>query len=289
MVVSVSRADGTARWQSVQWQGEAAWASTAGSVQAVVSEARARLVYLGAADGSLNLLNAPSPQPPAGQNQGGHRFWLGPQYRWVWPPLKEWEFSAAAKVTARSDGTLVLEQPHHDTKYPALTREYAWLGSRLRCTVRWRSNGLPVFGLHVIPVNAPVQITARLLKWEEVPQGMVPARMVDVPAPLQLPDPAISLANDTATIRSGIKRLKLGFIPQILQIERAQGWKLAVGPGPYEGLAVGSADQGYLSQIWVGDAKDELAELEQLSPYLIGDASGLCASSIEVEAVPPSR
>ena len=91
-------------WEKSTWQGEPAWASIHGPVRAIVSEARARLIYLGAADGSYNLLNAPTPRPAEGQNQGGHRFWLGPQYRWVWPPLKEWEFSAAAQVSTRADG-----------------------------------------------------------------------------------------------------------------------------------------------------------------------------------------
>ena len=276
-------------WEKSLWQGETAWVSVQGNVRAAISTARARLIYLGAADGSYNLLNAPAPRPADGQNQGGHRFWLGPQYRWTWPPLKEWEFSAADQVTARADGTLVMAQPQLDKSYPALTREYAWEGARLRCTVRWPSDGRPYFGLHVIPVDAPMEIRTKLVKWDEAPLGLVNARMVDPVPAFALPHPSVGVAGDTATIRSGIHVAKLGFAPQALTIARPQGWTLSVAPGPYEGVALGAADQGYLSQVWVGNAEHNLAELEQLSPYLIGDASGHCASTIYIEATPPTR
>src|ERR1035437_6924009 len=55
-------------WEKTVWQGESAWASTQSNVQAVISEARSRLMYLGAVDGSFNLLNAPSPQVHPSQN-----------------------------------------------------------------------------------------------------------------------------------------------------------------------------------------------------------------------------
>ena len=276
-------------WEKSTWQGEPAWASIHGPVRAIVSEARARLIYLGAADGSYNLLNAPAPRPAEGQNQGGHRFWLGPQYRWVWPPLKEWEFSAAAQVSTRADGTLVVSQPQLDKNYPALTREYAWEGDRLRCTVRWQSDGRPYFGLHVIPVDAPMEIQTKLVKWDETPHGIVNARMVEPVPAFELPHPAIAVDGDTATLRSGIQNAKLGFAPQSLTIARPHGWTLSVAPGPYEGVPLGSADQGYLSQVWVGDSTQNLAELEQLTPYLVGDADGHCASSLYLRATAPAR
>lgn len=280
-------------WEKAEWHGEPAWRSAQGAVAAIVSETRARLVYLGAADGSQNLLNAPVPHPqPTAQNpspnQGGHRFWLGPQHRWVWPPLPEWEHAPAAGVSG--DGpVLTVRMPHLNRDYPAIVREYAWEGARLRCTARWPDDGRPYFGLHVVPIDAPATISARLVKWDEVPAGLVVARMIDPEPPFQPPHPSVTLSDDRATLVSRVRRFKAGFAPQVLTVDRVGGWRLSVHPGPHEGVALGSADQGYLSQVWVGGPDDDLAELEQLSPYLRGDARGQCASTIYIEALPPPR
>lgn len=279
-------------WEKTTWRGETAWSSTQGAVRAVVTEIRCRLIYIGSLDGTVNLINAPYPQKlPDGENhwpnQGGHRFWLGPQSRWKWPPLPEWEYSVAAGVT--TDGAvLTLHERHEDLSYPAITREYAWEGGRLRCTARWTDDGRPYFGLHVVPVDVPLSVTARLEKRAGVPAGAVLAQMINPEPPLTLPHPSITVEGDGATVRSGIKVVKLGFVPQALTITRPPGWKLSVLPGPNEGVALDVADQGYLSQVWVGGPSEhELAELEQLSPYLRGDAKGSCASSIFIEVTPP--
>ena len=279
-------------WEKTTWRGESAWSSAQGAVRAVVTEVRCRLIYLGSVDGTVNLINAPYPQTlPDGKghwpNQGGHRFWLGPQSHWKWPPLAEWEYSAAAGVT--TDGpVLILQERHDDPAYPAITREYAWEGARLRCTARWTDNGRAYFGLHVVPVDAPLVVTVRLEKKPGVPAGAVLAQMVNPEPLLTLPHPSVTVEGDSATVRSGIKVAKLGFVPQALTITRPSGWKLSVLPGPHEGVALDLPDQGYLSQIWVGGPSEhELAELEQLSPYLRGDAKGRCASSIFIEVTPP--
>jgi hypothetical protein len=90
------------------------------------------------------------------------------------------------------------------------------------------------------------------------------------------------------TVASGIDTGKFGFAPQALTIVRPRGWTLSVEPGPYEGVALGSPDQGYLSQVWIGAAKFDLAELEQLTPYLKGDSRGRCGSTMYIEAMPPA-
>ncbi|HOG94554.1 MAG TPA: hypothetical protein PLE80_13355 [Opitutaceae bacterium] len=41
--------------------------------------------------------------------------------------------------------------------------------------------------------------------------------------------------------------------------------------------------------MWVGDSTQNLAELEQLTPYLVGDADGHCASSLYLRATAPAR
>jgi hypothetical protein len=258
----------------------------------VVTEARSRLIYMGSMDGALNLLNAPYPQARAtdkdpSPNQGGHRFWLGPQRRWKWPPLSEWEYSPAAE--ARAEGSvLILVEFRRDLSYPEVAREYAWEGGRLRCTARWRDDGRPYFGMHVVPVDTPISVTARLAAWDEVPSGAVAAQMVSPEPELELPQPSIAVDGTTATVRSGIKVAKVGFAPQALTVSRPRGWTLSVQPGPFEGVALGAPDKGYLSQVWVGSSKDSLAELEQLTPYLRGDANGRCASTIFIEATAPS-
>lgn len=283
----------TANWEKTVWLGETAWVSSKNNVRAVVTEARSRLIYLGAADGSHNLLNATWPQVLPGKdnpwpNQGGHRFWLGPQHRWVWPPPADWEHSSVQAATAK-DGVLILQHTHDNKAYPALTREYSWEAQRLRCTVRWEDNGQAYFGLHVVAVNTPFVIAAGLKKTADVPAGFVAARTIDPAKPIQLPHPSISLNGDTASVRSDCKNVKLGFAPQALTIDRPQGWKLAVHPGPSSVATDEVPDQGYFSQIWVGDKTHDFAELEQLTPVLKGDASGRCSSTIYIEAIPPLR
>jgi len=278
-------------WEKTTWRGETAWSSTQGAVRAVVTVIRCRLIYIGSSDGTVNLINAPYPQTlPSGHdrwpNQGGHRFWLGPQSLWQWPPLTEWEYSAAAAVTTAGP-VLTLHERHDDPAYPAITREYAWEAGRLRCTASWRDDDRPYFGLHIVPVETPFSITARLERRAGVPAGAVLAQMIAPEPPLTLPHPAITIEGDRATVRSGLKVVKLGFVPQALTITRPLGWTLSVQPGPHQGVALADPDQGYMSQVWVGGSEHKLAELEQLSPHLRGDAKERCGSSIFIEATPP--
>ncbi len=279
-------------WEKSVWNDEPAWKSIHQGVCAIISESRSRLVYLGAIDGYTNLLNAPLPlvmpdrKNPA-PNLGGHRFWLGRQHQWVWPPPADWEHSAAESIVVRG-GVLVLTHPNTLKAHPAITREYSWEGRRLRCTARWRDDGKPRFGLHVVAVDAPATITARIRKTHAAPEGLVAARMVDPEGPIQLPHPSISIDGECATVRTGIKVAKLGFPSQPLVTGRAGGWRLCVAPGTSTVATSEAPDHGYLSQLWVGDASHDIAELEQITPVLKGDASGCCSSTIYIEALPPS-
>jgi hypothetical protein len=186
-------------------------------------------------------------------------------------------------------GVLTLQQAHSNTTYPALVRQYAWEGSSLRCTVRWKDDGHAYFGLHVVAVDAPFTIRAHLERTKNVPNGLVAARMVDIEPPINLPHPAITIDGDYAVVRSGIQRAKLGFPLQTLRIERAKGWSLSMLPGPSSVATSEVADLGYISQIWVGDKTADLAELEQLTPSLKADPSGFCSSTIYIEAKPPAQ
>lgn len=278
-------------WRKTTWHHEQAWASSQGAVLAVVSEARSRLIYLGAGDGSFNLLSAPVPAAtPQSEkdspNWGGHRFWLGPQKRWVWPPLTEWEHAAPASVRCEG-GVLILTHQQSDASYPVITREYAWEGSKLRCTAKWKDDGRPYFGMHVVAVNTPFQVTATRRVWSELPEGIVDVQMDAPRASGLLPNPAIQVKSDKVTLTAGLRVVKAGFPPQTLETSRPGGWKIAVSPGPNEGVPITSPDFGYLSQVWVGESHVDLAELEQLTPYLLGDAKGDCASTIYISATAP--
>ena len=113
------------------------------------------------------------------------------------------------------------------------------------------------------------------------------------PAPLELSGErldlqSISIDGECATVRTGIKVAKLGFPSQPLVTGRAGGWRLCVAPGTSTVATSEAPDHGYLSQLWVGDASHDIAELEQITPVLKGDASGCCSSTIYIEALPPS-
>jgi hypothetical protein len=182
-------------------------------------------------------------------------------------------------------GVLIVKHTRIDPAYPALSREYAWEGNRLRCTVRWADEGRPYFGMHVVAVDAPFAITARLEPCDAAPAGLVLARMVD-PAPgIELPHAVVSVDEGFATVRAGICEVKLGFTPQPLTIGRPEGWSLTMNPGPCGGTCLEMPDHGYLSQVWVGDDSSDFAEIEQLTPLLHGDASGSCFSTIFIEAL----
>jgi hypothetical protein len=273
-------------WEKFSWNGETAWTSVCENVRAIVSEERSRLVYLGSNDGLVNLLNAPQfrvlPDDPS-LNRGGHRFWLGPQHRWKWPPPADWEYAPAMSCSV-DHGVLMLHHVRMDSDYPALTREYAWEGRRLRCSVRWKDDGRPYFGMHVIAVDRPFTITARLESCDAAPAGLVIARMVDEVPAIQFPHPAISVSEGYATVRAGIRETKLGFVPQTLATGRPDGWSLSMHPGPSGGAGEEMPDHGYLSQVWVGDESSEFAEIEQLTSNLQGCTSEECFSTIYLEA-----
>jgi hypothetical protein len=273
-------------WKETTWHGERAWRSESGAVVAIVSERRSRLIHFGPAD-ALNLLSAPpvAAAPTEEQispNWGGHRFWLGPQSRWNWPPPTDWEFARAASVTSEQ-GVLRLAHPQTSTAYPAMVREYRWEADKLRCTVKWRGGDKPFYAMHVFAVNVPTSIRAKLYRWDRVPHGTV-GIVGDTPnAPTALPHPAASVVGDSLEIKSGIAVAKLGFFPQPLTISTG-GWSLTVHPGVHRGIAIESPDFGYLTQVWVGRESATFAELEQLSPYLLPDNDGWCESTVWVQA-----
>ena len=286
---SATPANGPASWISTQFIGAPAWEAQCGAVKAVVSEARARLLYFGSVDGSCNLLCCPenttssSPGQPT-SNWGGHRFWLGPQKRWVWPPLSDWEFSPAASVSS-SGGVLHLTHPSTASDYPTITREYAFEAGRLRCTASWKDDARLYYGMHVIAVDVPAAFTFKLSKSQERPAGLVSVLLDGYDTRSLGLHPAFREMNGLGELVSGTsEKAKVGVFPQPLQIRREGGWLLSLHPGPHAGAAVGCSDSGFLSQVWVGDTTCVFAEMEQISPFLAGDGMGQCSSTCYLEA-----
>lgn len=275
-------------WQKTTWNDEPAWVAKNGAQEAVVSETRSRVIYIGPVSGEQNLLSAPVPKaaPTAkisAPNWGGHRFWLGPQSRWGWPPNADWEFSAAQSVKVAGD-KLLLTEVHHDLRYPAIERTYAWEGERLRCTARWRAGDKPYYGMHVVAIDVPAEIEASLAAWEDVPFGLVGVRGDHPNAANPLPHPAVVVKDGRAAIKTGIAVGKFGFYPQTLSVKRGD-WTLLVHNGPIEGTPIESPDFGYVTQLWVGDARATFCELEQITPFLLPDAEGWCGSTIYLQAM----
>ncbi|HEU5080891.1 MAG TPA: hypothetical protein VFT72_16885 [Opitutaceae bacterium] len=276
-------------WEPTKWHDEPSWKSVRGQALAIVSESRGRLIYLGGIDGASNLLSAPAergellPGKPS-PNWGGHRFWLGPQSRWGWPPPADWEFSSAVSAEAEGD-RLILNEPRKNTAYPAIIREYAWQGNRLRCTARWKpgANSLPYYGMHVVPIEAPAVMNVGLVKSDDVPLGIVGIHGDKPDTAKVLPVASVTVDGDRATVTSGIVTSKLGFHPQMLQVKRGS-WTLFVHPGPTHGVMQLSPDHGYTSQIWVGEKRYDFCELEQITPFLNPGEDGWCGSTIYLEA-----
>lgn len=274
-------------WESTTWQDEPSWKTTHGETLVIVSEARSRVIYFGGLDQHSNLLSAPPSREPLvhgkpSPNWGGHRFWLGPQSRWGWPPPNDWEFSAATKAHVENE-KLILEESHEDSAYPKIQREYSWEGNRLSCSALWRPEGRPYYGMHIIPIEAPATIQVALYKWEHVPHGLVGIRGDNPNVTDPIPAPSVSVEGNRVTLITGKATAKLGFYPQTLEVKRGD-WTLLVHPGPNHGAVLESPDFGYLSQVWVGDAHYNFCELEQITAFLIAGEDGWCGTTIYFEA-----
>jgi hypothetical protein len=215
-------------------------------------------------------------------NWGGHRFWLGPQSRWIWPPVKEWEFSAAEAVTSEGP-VLRVKHARLNPAYPRVEREYSWSEDRLKCAVRWSGGEKPFYGMHVIAIDNPAEITARPYTWDHVPHGVVGVHGDTPNTQTPLPNAAVEVAGDRLRIRNGITTAKLGFPPQVLQVTRGD-WTLSVAPGEIQGTPIESPDFGYLSQVWVGPKQYTYSELEQLTPFMLPADDGWCGSTLYLQA-----
>lgn len=259
-----------AEWTPVLWHGENAWQSTSQGWVATVSQERSRLVAITRAGAQRNLLYE---APRDGISWGGHRCWLGPQSDWhpVWPPPRDWESSAAARVKA-SGPLLTVAHPHTDPQYPALTRTYEWRDGVLHCRLSWQ--GGRFYGIHVVQLPRDAVVTVRRDATPALPLGYAlvpiyrrPGTLTDVPIAR-----AVSrIDGDTITLRHADHTEKAAFFPQTI-LARIGKYRLQMERGEQSGFSSSSPDMGLLTQVFLGDRLNPFIEIEQLSPCAKGRA-----------------
>jgi len=251
-------------WQPVTWNGEPAWASSSGGWRAVVSVTRARLMHFGPAGGDVNLLLAPETR--ANPNRlGGHRLWLGPQASWsaFWPPPAAWEYREPVALT-QSNGVLRLTMPASDEGWPQLARTYHWAGDSLVCGAEFSGGTRPAQFVQIFQVPASVWVVVEAQPEPSIPSGYVrlgpfTARFAEPPQVIRTHTGHALVLKHTGAV------MKLGFRPQLLT-GRIGGFDLHVRRGGQTGRTVGEPDEGFHTQVYLSEAHEAFAELEQLSP-----------------------
>jgi hypothetical protein len=271
------------RWTEATWNGERAFAAISGTWKAVVSVDRGRLIYFGAASAERNLLFAPSTRDTA-DGWGGHRVWCGPQDRWPggWPPPEAWEHSAAA---AEADGSrLTLVMPESPDGWPRITREYFWDGGALHCRVRLTGGRRDAQIIQIVQVPASAAIDVRASRTAKAPRGYVQVHLGRKPSPrYDFPMPAqVTADGDSLKLKFTGTMEKLGFVSQPLRA-RIAGATLTVSRGASDGSPVGTPDDGYLTQVYLGTSRSALIELEQLSPLWRGGSEAVFEMMLKPE------
>jgi len=255
-------AEPAATWAPLTWNGEPAWASASQGWRAVVSIARGRLMHFGPDGTDLNLLLAPGSR--ANRNRlGGHRLWLGPQATWSknWPPPEAWEYREPETVT-QAAGVLRLAMPATGDDWPQLTRTYHWDGPALVCGAEFSGGTRPAQFVQILQVPATVRVAVASRPEPDFPAGYV--RLAPFAARFEEP-PAVTRTNHSLALRHTGAVVKLGFRPQALT-GRIGGFELRVSRGGQTGQTAGDPDEGFHTQVYLSEANEAFAELEQLSP-----------------------
>lgn len=265
--VAVGAAPADSDWAPATWNGERAYATTAGGWKAIVSIDRGRLIYLGAANADKNLLFAPA-RPDTPMGWGGHRVWCGPQELWPggWPPPEAWEHSAAKAV--RVEGShLVLTMPDSPDGWPNITREYFWNGGTLHCRVRLNGGKRDAQIIQILQVPATATVTVHVAPSAAAPVGYVQVHLGRHPSPrYEFPAaPQVTPDGDQLQLKFTGAMEKLGFMPQPLRAQ-IDGVRMTLARGAAEGNEASTPDDGYLTQVYFGTDRAALIELEQLSP-----------------------
>ena len=265
---------GALTWTIQPWKGEHAFVSSAGAWRAVVSTDRGRLIYFGPSAKEQNLLFAPETRNhPAGW--GGHRVWLGPQDRWQvgWPPPKAWEASHAA-VIAVEGGRLRLTMPDAGDGWPRVIREYSWQGESLHCRVEMKGGTRDAQIIQIVQVPPSAVVTTKAFPTESAPHGFVQVHLGRHPSPqanfASLPQVQPGAA-DLLELRFNGHSEKLAFRPQPL-VARIGAYELRLARVSAATGAKQEPDDGYFTQVYLGEGSSSLIELEQLSPLYAGGA-----------------
>ncbi|MEZ5275721.1 MAG: hypothetical protein R3F07_05025 [Opitutaceae bacterium] len=275
-------------WKETVWRGEAAHEARTEEWRAIVSSHRGRLVHFGPVEDGSNLLYE-SPEAaallPGGDfpEWGGHRFWLGPQKSWEWPPHPDWEYSPAAEVVVEGE-RLVVVMPRTDDHYPKLTREYFWSGDRLGCLVRWSVTDRPYYAMQIFAVPSSTRVEAEPVPTVDVPLGFVRVTWDFPERPAVLPPGAVAEPGGLLVLRPAGESVKLGFPPQKLR-GVSDRFILQVSPAATTGRVIHPPDAGFLSQVWVCSAGGAVVEIEQISPYLLPDGDE-ASSLVFLEGIP---
>ena len=258
----VRPAETAVTWTPLTWNGEPAWASASQGWRAIVSVTRGRLMHFGPDRSDLNLLLAPETR--ANRNRlGGHRLWLGPQAAWpsFWLPPAAWEYREPAALT-QSNGGLRLTMPATGDGWPQLTRTYHWDGPSLVCGAEFSGGTRPAQFVQILQVPPTVRVAVAARPEPGFPAGYV--RLGPLAARFDEP-PQVTHTPDSLALRHNGAVVKLGFRPQPLT-GRIGGFELRVSRGAQTGRTVGEPDEGFHTQVYLSEANEAFAELEQLSP-----------------------
>ena len=264
-----------AAWAATTWQGERAYELVTGDWRAIVSAERGRLVHFGPAEAGARNLMLETPTREDRMGWSGHRVWLGPQSLWGWPPPTAWEFSAAESVKA-SGNRLELLMPDAGDGYPRLTRIYEPAGARLACRIAVAAGGtraVQVMQILQTPPDTQVELrTAPSAKW---PRGYF--RVGGAVGPNMRPD--LPLPAGVEEVPGGVvvsiadKSDKLAFPPQTL-VARIGGYRLALECGESRGPEEAAPDDGFYTQVYIGEPQAPVVEIEQFSPQWRAGAAG---------------
>ena len=276
VVVKAAPAEtGADTWSTVTWHGERAYELVTPQWCAIVSVERARLVHFGPANaGARNLLLEAEPRGSR-MGWGSHRVWLGPQALWGWPPPDAWERSAAERVTV-SGNRLELLMPAAGDGYPRFTRIYEPAGDRLACRVAVAAGGtrsVQVMQILQTPADTKVELrTAPSAKWPRgyfrVGGAVGPNMRPDLPLPAGVEE----VAGGVVMAMAG-KSDKLAFPPQTL-VARIGGYRLSLACGESRGPEVATPDDGFYTQVYIGNPQGPVVEIEQFSPQWQAGAAG---------------
>ena len=265
----------TAAWSATSWHGERAYELVTGQWRAVVSVERGRLVHFGPAEAGVRNLMLETATRADRMGWSGHRVWLGPQSLWGWPPPKAWERSAAERVTV-SGNRLELLMPDAGAGYPRLTRIYEPVGDRLACRVAVAAGGrraVQVIQILQTPADTKVELrTAPSAKWPRgyfrVGGAVGPNMRPDLPLPAGVEEVAGGLVMSIAG-----KSDKLAFPSQTL-VACVGEYRLSLECGESCGPVVATPDDGFYTQVYIGNPKEPVVEIEQFSPQWQAGAAG---------------